>query len=101
MYVPQCACHTCVGAMCVGAACMGATCVWLHEPEEGVGSLGTGVVGSCEPHQNSGTLQEQFLLLTAEPSDLTVPTFTSRLNKAASQNRLDLTGLYGTQPSLM
>lgn len=45
----------------------------LHWSEEGTGSYGGRVMGGCElPHQfretNSGLLQEQQVLLTAEPT---------------------------------
>lgn len=64
-------------------------CVWEHiyvgahvwmplEPEEGVRTLGAGVVGSCEAQQNSGPWQEQPVLLAVEQSVLTVFTSDSK-----------------------
>ena len=46
---------------------------YLQKPEEGTGSLGTGVKEDCQPQGerwklNPGPLQEQPVLLTAEPS---------------------------------
>lgn len=46
-----CGCHVC---RCRMYGCH--VCGCLHQPEEGVRSRGTGVEGSCEPQQNSGTL---------------------------------------------
>lgn len=76
-------------------------CGCLHEPEEGVRSRGTGV-----SHTRT--------LVLYRNSVCTVPTFTSRLKqlppridwtRTGQSSGLgwgsDLTGLYGTQPSLM
>ena len=54
--------------------CLCTTCMQCPQrPEEGSKSLGTGVIGSCEPpcrcwEPNSGLLEEKLVVLIAEPS---------------------------------
>lgn len=42
------------------------SCPW--RPEEGIGSPGAGVTGTCELRINSGPLPKEYTLLTTEPS---------------------------------